>query len=465
MKRLEVRLPKYYRTIREVKGPLLIVERARDVGYGEVVKVIDPLGEERMGTVIETSEDFVVVQVFEGTGDLDVEKTMVSFYGETYKIPMADDVLGRVLDGLGGPMDGGPPIEPMEYRDVNGIPINPVSRDYPKEFIETGISAIDGMNTISRGQKIALFTGSGLPHNMLTSQIARQARAGGGEDFAVVLATMGVTSDDARFFRRELEERGALHRSVLIINLADDPPIERLMTPRIALTIAEYLAFELDMHVLVLLTDMLNYAGALREVSAARGEVPGRRGYPGYLYTDLATLYERCGRIKGRKGSITLIPVVTMPNDDVTYPVVDLTGYITEGQIYLDRGLYQKGIYPPINVLPSLSRLMKEAAKYTRRDHMYLSNQLYAAYAEAQYIRSLSLVVGEEALTPRDKKYLSFGEAFERRFVKQEAYERRDLDYTLELGWELLAEYLPEEELTRIPPEIMKEYHPKYRKE
>ncbi|OYT61372.1 MAG: V-type ATP synthase subunit B [Thermofilum sp. ex4484_15] len=463
--KVKFRLQKYYRTVREVKGPLLIVEKVKEVGYGEVVKVLDPSGRERMGTVIDVAEDFAVVQVLEGTSELDVDHTTVSFYGDTYKIPMSDDVLGRVLDGLGRPNDEGPPIEPLDYMDVNGLPINPVSRDYPKEFIETGISAIDGMNTISRGQKIALFTGSGLPHNLLTSQIARQARAGDEEDFAVVLATMGVTSDEARFFREELEGRGALHRSVLIINLADDPPIERLMTPRVALTIAEYLAFELGIHVLVLLTDMLNYAGALREISAARGEVPSRRGYPGYLYTDLATLYERCGRIKGLKGSITLIPVVTMPNDDVTYPVVDLTGYITEGQIYLDRGLHQKGIYPPINVLPSLSRLMKEAAKYTRRDHMYLSNQLYAAYAEAQYIRSLSLVVGEEALTPRDRKYLSFGEAFERKFVNQGPYERRSLDETLELGWELLAEYLPEEELTRIPPEILEEYYPKRKRE
>jgi len=456
--------PKYYRTVREVRGPLLIVEKTKEVGYGEIVRVIDPKGEERNGSVIETGEGYAIVQVFEGTSEIDADRTAVTFLGDTLKIPVSQDIVGRVLNGRGEFIDGEPPVVPDDYLDVNGLPINPTAREYPKDFMQTGISAIDGMNTLSQGQKLPLFTGSGLPHNQLAMQIARQAKVPGKEEeFVVVFGAMGISYEDYKFFVNNFERTGALSRSVLIVNLADDPVAERIFAPRLAMTYAEYLAFTLGMHVLVILTDMLSYAEGLREISAAREEMPGRRGFPGYLYTDLASIYERCGRILGRKGSVTLIPIVTMPNDDITHPVVDLTGYITEGQIFLDRNLHNKGIYPPINVLPSLSRLMTEATRYTREDHRDLSNQLYAAYARAQEVRNLALIIGEEALEESERRYLDFGNAFERRFINQGFEENRDLDYTLDLGWELLAEYVPEEDLTRIPRKIIEKYHPKYR--
>ena len=452
-------LYRYFKTVREVKGPLLYLERVYDAKLGELVEVIPPRGEIRRGSVIETSLEYTTIQVFEGTEGLDTEKTVVKLLGRTIKIPVSEDLLGRLLNGIGEPIDGRGDVIPEDYVDVEGMPINPTAREYPREFIETGISGIDGMNTLSRGQKLPIFTGSGLPHNSLVAQIATQSKIPGEKtSFAVVLATMGVTHSDAKFFEERLRKAGVMEHSVFIVNLADDPPIERIITPRVALSIAEYLAFERDYHVLVILTDMLNYAEALREVSSAREEIPGRRSFPAYLYTDLASIYERCGRIKKRRGSITLMPIVTMPNDDITHPVPDLTGYITEGQIVLDRSLYHKGIYPPINVLPSLSRLMKEAVKSTREDHLYLSNQLYAAYSRAQEIRDILMVVGEEALEKRDKIYLSFGEKFEKRFVKQGEFEDRSLDETLQIGWDLLH-MLPKEELTRIPPEIMEKYY------
>jgi len=456
---------KEYTTISEISGPLMVVEGVEGAKYGEVVEVELPTGEVRHGQVLETREDAAVVQVFEGTSGIDATSTKVRFTGETLKIPVSTDLLGRILNGRGEPIDGGPEIVPEDELDIHGAPINPAARKYPSDFIQTGISAIDGMNTLVRGQKLPIFSGSGLPHNELAAQIARQATVPGEEEeFAVVFAAMGITHEEAAFFRREFEETGALDRAVLILNLADDPAMERIITPRIALTIAEYLAFENDMHVLVILTDMTNYCEALREISAAREEVPGRRGYPGYMYTDLATIYERAGCIRGRKGSITQMPILTMPHDDITHPIPDLTGYITEGQIVLSRDLHRRGIYPPIDVLPSLSRLMDEGIGpgKTREDHADLANQLYAAYAEGRDLRDLVAVVGEEALTERDRKFLKFADEFEQRFVKQGRDENRDIEETLDLGWELLA-ILPERELKRVSEEYIKKYHPKYR--
>ncbi|MDH5815973.1 MAG: V-type ATP synthase subunit B [Candidatus Nezhaarchaeota archaeon] len=453
-----------YRTVSEISGPLLIVKNVNDAAYNELVKVETGSGEVRSGVVLESAEGYAVVQVFEGTSGLDVERTAVTFLGETLKVPVSMEMLGRIFDGKGQPIDGGPPIIPEEELDVHGSPINPSAREYPKEFIQTGISVIDGMNTLSRGQKLPIFTEAGLPHNILAAQIARQATIPGKEEeFAIVFAAIGITAEEAMFFRNEFIRTGAIERLVTFLNLAENPAIERVITPHVALTVAEYLAFEHDMHVLVIMTDMLNYGEALREISAARAEVPGRRGYPGYLYTSLAQIYERCGRIRGRKGSITLIPVVTMPGGDITHPVVDLTGYITEGQLIMSRELHRKGIYPPINPLPSLSRLMKEATRYTRKDHMQLSDMLYYCYSEAQDLRSLVAVVGEEALTERDKAYLAFGDAFERRFINQGVYENRSLDTTLEIAWNLLIEYIPESEWKRLDPEVIKAYCPKYR--
>ncbi len=453
-----------YRTVSEISGPLLIVRNVADAAYNELVKVETGTGEIRTGVVLEAAEGYAVVQVFEGTSGLDVDKTAVTFLGETLKVPVSMDMLGRIFDGKGQPIDGGPPIIPEEQRDVFGAPINPSAREYPKEFIQTGISVIDGMNTLSRGQKLPIFTEAGLPHNILAAQIARQATIPGKEEeFAIVFAAIGITAEEAMFFRNEFTKTGAIERLVAFLNLAEDPAIERVITPHVALTTAEFLAYEHDMHVLVIMTDMLNYGEALREISAARAEVPGRRGYPGYLYTALAQIYERCGRIRGKKGSITFIPVVTMPGGDITHPVVDLSGYITEGQLILSRELHRKGIYPPLNPLPSLSRLMKEATRYTRKDHMQLSDMLYYCYSEAQDLRSLVAVVGEEALTERDRAYLAFGEAFERRFINQGVYENRDLDTTLEIAWNLLIEYIPESEWKRLDPEVIKTYCPKYR--
>lgn len=454
-----------FKTVREISGPLLFVESISGIRFGELVQITTPSGEERRGQVLEVGEDAAVVQVFEGTRGLDVKKTTVRFTGDTIKLPVSADMLGRMFDGSGKPIDGLPEIVPEDERDIHGAPMNPYSRAFPTDFIQTGISAIDGMNTLVRGQKLPLFSGSGLPHNLLAAQIVRQAKVRGmEEEFTLVFAAMGITSEEARFFREDFAERGVLGHVVMFINLADDPAIERLLTPRLALTAAEYIAFEQDTHILVVLTDMTNYCEALREISAAREEIPGRRGYPGYMYTDLATIYERAGRIHGKKGSITQMPILTMPHDDMTNPVPDLTGYITEGQIFLDRGLHRKGIYPPIDPLPSLSRLMDEGIGEgkTRNDHRQVADQLYYAYAEGRGLRDLVAVVGEEALTGRDKLYLQFSDRFERSFINQGPYEDRDVEKTLNIGWELLSAF-PESELKRIDPEIIKMFHLKYR--
>ncbi len=456
---------KEYRTITQVAGPLLFVEKTEPVGYGELVTITLPDGSTKRGQVLDTSKDIVIVQVFEGTRGIDTGSA-VRFTGDIVRLNVSYDMLGRILSGSGDPIDGGPKIVPEERREIIGAAINPYAREYPREFIQTGISAIDGMNTLVRGQKLPIFSGSGLPHNDIALQVARQAKVRGeGEEFAVVFAAMGITNEEAQHFMKDFERTGALERAVVFLNLANDPAIERLLTPRMALTAAEFLAYEYDLHVLVILTDMTNYCEALREISAAREEVPGRRGYPGYMYTDLATIYERAGRIRGRKGTITQMPILTMPGDDITHPIPDLTGYITEGQIVLSRELHAKGIYPPINVLPSLSRLMKEGIGEgkTRDDHVQWNDQMYAAYAEGVDLRGLVAIVGEEALSERDRRYLRFADEFERRFVQQGRYEDRDIDYTLDLGWELLAT-LPEGELTKIERKYIEKYHPAYKK-
>ncbi|MEM4035583.1 MAG: ATP synthase subunit B [Fervidicoccaceae archaeon] len=450
-----------YETIEAVSGPLVFVRGASMVAYDELVEVELPSGEKRRGRVLDVSRDVAVVQVFEGTTGVTTVGTKVRFLGRTLEIPVSDDMLGRIFNGLGEPIDGGPPIVAEETRDVNGAPLNPASRAYPEHFIQTGVSAIDGMNTLVRGQKLPLFSGSGLPHNMLAAQIARQATVRGeGEEFAVVFAAMGIKHDEALFFRRFFEKTGAMSRVAMFLNLANEPAMIRLVTPRAALTLAEYLAFERDMHVLVILTDMTNYAEALREISAAREEVPGRQGYPGYMYSDLASIYERAGRVHGKKGSITQMPILTMPNDDITHPIPDLTGYITEGQIVLDRSLHNRGIYPPVNVLMSLSRLMKEGIGKgkTREDHANVSDQLYAAYSRAQELRGLATIIGEESLSPVDKRYLRFAEAFERRFLSQGVTENRSIEETLDIAWEVLS-ILPETELTNIRPEFIERYY------
>jgi V/A-type H+/Na+-transporting ATPase subunit B len=454
-----------YTTIREISGPLLFVESVRGVGYGELARIRTPSGEERRGQVLEIGGGVAVVQVFEGTTGLDVAKTRIRFTGETVKLAVSTDMLGRIFDGSGRPIDGGPRIIPDDYLDVNGNPINPFAREYPREFIQTGISTIDGMNTLVRGQKLPLFSASGLPHNAVAAQIARQAKVvGSDEPFTTIFAAMGITADELRFFRDDFEEQGAFDHVTMFVNLADDPAIERILTPRLALTAAEYFAIKQENHVLVILTDMTNYAESLREISAAREEVPGRRGYPGYMYTDLATIYERAGRLKGSKGSITQMPILTMPGDDKTHPVPDLTGYITEGQLMVDRSLHRKGIYPPIDPAPSLSRLMKEGIGKgkTREDHREVSDQLYYAFAEGRSFRDLVAVVGEEALSARDKLYLQFADDFERKFINQGVYENRDIDSTLDLGWNLLS-VLPDNELKRIDPATIKKWHPKNR--
>ena len=453
-----------FSTVKEIKWPLIFVE-AKGVGFGELVEVTTHTGEERLGQVIEVAENIAVIQVFEGTSGLDVEKTRVRFTGEPIKLRVSMDLLGRIFDGRGRVIDGGPePIHVDEW-DVYGAPINPYSRAHPSEFIQTGISVIDGMNPLVRGQKLPIFSGSGLPHMLLVSQIVRQAKVRGeGEAFIVVFGAMGITADEARWFREDFEKMGVMDRTIMFVNLAEDPAIERLLTPRLALTAAEYLAFEHQMHVLVILGDMTYYAEALREVSAAREEVPGRRGYPGYMYTDLASIYERAGRIRGGKGSVTQIPVLTMPEDDITHPIPDLTAYITEGQLIMDRDLHRRGIYPPINPLPSLSRLMDAGigSGKTRKDHKQLSDQLYYCYAEGVSIREAAMISGEAGLTERDKLYYNFADEFERRFINQGIYEDRDIEETLSIGWELLAPF-PEVELARIDPSLIKEFHPKYR--
>lgn len=454
-----------YTTVAEVAGPLMIVEDVEGVAYSEIVDIETPSGEKRKGEVLEVKGDLAVVQVFEGTRDLNTSTTKVRFTGETAHIGVSLDMLGRVFNGTGNPIDGGPEIIPEMELDINGAPMNPTAREFPAEFIQSGISTIDGMNTLVRGQKLPIFSGSGLPHNELAAQIARQAKVLAEEtEFAVIFAAMGITHEEANYFMRDFERTGALERVTVFMNLADDPAIERITTPRMALTTAEYFAFEHNMHVLVILTDLTNYAEALREISAARDEVPGRRGYPGYMYTDLASIYERAGRIVGKEGSITQMPILVMPQDDITHPIPDLTGYITEGQIVLSRELHRKGIYPPVDVLPSLSRLMSGGIgpERTREDHSGVSDQLYSAYAEGRDLRDLMAVVGEEALTERDRKFLAFADDFEAKFITQSRDEDRTIQETLDLGWELLS-LLPETELKRVRAEHIPKYHPDHK--
>lgn len=455
---------KEYKTITEISGPLIFVEKTEPVGYNELVYIKLEDGTTKRGQVLDTSKDIVVVQVFEDTGGLN-RGCGVRFTGETIKLPVSIDLLGRILSGSGDPLDGGPRIIPDDRLEIIGAAMNPYAREPPAEFIQTGISTIDGMNTLVRGQKLPIFSGSGLPHNDIALQIARQAKVLSAEEsFAVVFAGMGITNEEAQAFMQDFERTGALERAVVFLNLADDPAVERLITPRLALTAAEYLAYEHDMHVLVVLTDMTNYAEALRQIGAAREEVPGRRGYPGYMYTDLSTIYERAGVIKGRKGSVTQFPILSMPGDDITHPIPDLSGYITEGQIVVSRELHRKGIYPPINVLPSLSRLMNSGVGEgrTREDHKAVSDQMYAGYAEGNDLRGLVAIVGKDALSDRDKKFLEFADMFEDQFVRQGRGEDRGIETTLEIGWNLLAE-LPEAQLTRIDNEMIKKYHPAHR--
>ena len=453
-------LPKEYTTVSNLSGPLMVVEKINDVRFDELVEIKLQSGERRKGRVLEISEDQALVQVYEGTTGIDADSTKVRFLGDVLKLPVSKDMLGRIFNGRGTPIDGGANIIPETALDVNGNPINPYSRDYPSEFIQTGISTIDGMNPLVRGQKLPIFSGSGMPHSRMAAQIARQATVISGHTaFAVVFAAMGITFEEASFFMEDFRKTGALERTVMFINLADDPAIERISTPRLALTCAEYLAFEHDMHVLVILTDLTNYCEALREVSAARKEVPGRRGYPGYLYTDLATMYERAGRLRGKDGSITQFPILTMPEDDKTHPIPDLTGYITEGQIILNRGLHRKGIYPPVDVMPSLSRLKDKGIGKgkTREDHADLMNQLFAAYSRGKDAKELAVILGEGALTDEDKAFAKFADAFEDRYVRQGEYENRTIEETLHLGWELLS-IIPVKELKRVRDAYIEKY-------
>jgi len=453
---------KEYKTITEIAGPLVVVSDVSGVSYNEIVEIMMPNGERRKGQVLDVSTNTAVVQVFGSTTGISTSQSTVRFLGETMRLGLSTDMLGRIFTGLGEPRDKGPRVIPKEKIDITGLPINPYSREMPNEFIQTGVSTIDGMNTLVRGQKLPIFSGAGLPHNQLTVQIARQAKVRGTEEkFAVVFAAIGITHEEAAFFMRDFEKTGALENAVLFLNLADDPSVERIITPRLALTTAEYLAYEHGMHVLTLITDMTNYCEALREISSARQEVPGRRGYPGYMYTDLSTIYERAGRVRGSKGSVTQIPVLTMPGDDKTHPIADLTGYITEGQILLSRDLHRKNIYPPVDPLPSLSRLMNSGIgdKKTREDHKGVSDQLYAGYANGRDLRSLSAVVGEEALSATDRRYLRLADEFEKKFVQQGPYENRDIEKTLDIAWDLLA-LLPEDELKRVK----KDHIPKYMK-
>jgi len=478
--------------VSRIEGPIMIVEGASNVSYDEVVEIQDSQGHLRRGRVLEVGESVAVVQVFAGSTGLSIDGTRVRFLGDTLHMPVAEEMLGRIFDGLGNPIDGGPQPLTDRYADVNGQPINPTARVYPRDYIQTGISSIDGMNTLLRGQKLPLFSGAGMPHDQLAAQIVRQATLGKpagvssdaeAEQFSIVFAAMGVKHDVADYFRRSFTESGALTRVAMFLNLADDPPVERIVTPRAALTLAEYLAYEREMHVLVVLTDMTNYGEALRQISNVRGEVPSRKGYPGYLYSDLASMYERTGRIRTSKGSITQIPILTMPNDDITHPMPDLTGYITEGQIVLGRELFFAGVYPPVAVLPSLSRLMKDGIggpqmiihsesvgsqsrmmehgtgkDRTRADHPHVSAQIYAAYAHTQDVRALASVIGEEELGAVDQQYLKFGRAFEHEFVNQSVTENRSIEQTLDIGWRLLS-MLPQEELTRVTLDEIKQYY------
>ncbi|KAL9060604.1 MAG: hypothetical protein Q9162_000555 [Coniocarpon cinnabarinum] len=457
-----------YNTIGGVNGPLVILDNVKFPQFNEIVSLTLPDGTERSGQVLEAKGNRAVVQVFEGTSGIDVKKTKVEFSGHSLKLGVSEDMLGRVFNGSGNAIDKGPKVLAEDYIDINGSPINPYSRVYPEEMIATGISTIDTMNSVARGQKIPIFSASGLPHNEIAAQICRQAglvqqpgkdvHDKSDENFSIVFGAMGVNLETARFFTRDFEENGSMERVTLFLNLANDPTIERIITPRLALTTAEYYAYQLEKHVLVILTDLSSYCDALREVSAAREEVPGRRGYPGYMYTDLSTIYERAGRVVGRNGSITQIPILTMPNDDITHPIPDLTGYITEGQIFVDRQLYNKGIYPPINVLPSLSRLMKSAISETRKDHGDVSNQMYAKYAIGKDAASMKAVVGEEALSAEDKLALEFLDKFERQFVAQGSYEKRTVFESLDLAWSLLRVF-PKEQLNRIPAKVLDEWY------
>jgi V/A-type H+/Na+-transporting ATPase subunit B len=454
---------KEYKTVKEVVGPLMVVEGVEGVKYNELVDIELQTGEKRRGQVLEVNGDKAMVQIFEGSAGINLAETKVRFLGRPLQIGVSEDMLGRTFDGMGRPKDNGPKILPEKKLDITGEAINPVARDYPSEFIQTGISAIDHLNTLVRGQKLPVFSGAGLPHAELAAQIARQAKVLASDSkFAVVFAAIGITFEEANFFLDEFTKTGAIDRSVLFLNLANDPAIERISTPRMALTTAEYLAYEKDMHVLVIMTDMTNYADALREISAARKEVPGRRGYPGYLYTDLATLYERAGRIKGKKGSITQIPILTMPEDDKTHPIPDLTGYITEGQIILSRELYKRGVNPPIDVLPSLSRLKDKGIGKgkTREDHADTMNQLFSAYAQGKQAKELAAILGESALSDVDKKFAVFAEKFEKQYVAQGFNTNRNIDETLAIGWELLR-ILPKSELKRIREEYLEKYYDK----
>ncbi len=454
---------KEYKTIREVVGPLMLVEGVEGVKYNELVEIVQADGGRRRGRVLEVDRDRALVQLFENSQGLQISSSRAKFLGRSMELAVSEDMLGRVFDGMGNPRDGGAPLIAEKRMDVNGEPINPAARDYPNEFIQTGVSAIDGLNTLVRGQKLPVFSMSGLPHAELAAQIARQARVlGSDEKFAVVFAAVGITYEEADYFIRDFRETGAITRTVLFTNLANDPAIERIATPKMALTAAEYLAYDLGMHVLVIITDITNYCEALREVSAARKEVPGRRGYPGYLYTDLAAMYERAGRIRGKKGSITQIPILTMPEDDKTHPIPDLTGYITEGQIILSRELYQKGVLPPVDVLPSLSRLKDKGigAGKTREDHADTMNQLFSAYARGKEAKELSAILGEAALTETDKLYAKFAEEFEKRYVSQGFSCNRTIEETLDLGWELLR-ILPRSELKRIKEAYLDKYYEK----
>ncbi len=448
-------------SFKELRGAIAILSPVPGVFYGEMVEFEGVGGERRLGRVVKAGEDAIVVQIFQGSAGLSIGRSRARFLSRPFVLGVSERMLGRVFDGLGRPIDGYPaPVAEKEI-DVNGLPINPMSRDYPKDIIQTGISAIDGMNTLVRGQKLPIFSASGLPHNEIVAQIIRQATVSEkAEKFAIVFAAMGIKFDEALFFREVLENSANVDKVAMFLNLADDPTEERIITPRCALTLAEYLAFEKDMHVLVIIGDMTNYCEALRELSSAMDEVPSRKGYPGYMYTDLASIYERCGRVKGKRGSITLIPFLTMPNMDISHPIPDLTGYITEGQIVLSQSLHQKGIYPPIDLPPSLSRLMKDAIGRgkTREDHPDVANQLYASYAEVQWIRSLADIVGEEELSERDKKFLEFGEAFERKFLAQGIDENRSLEQTLNIAWEVLS-ILPENQLHRVSKEEIEKYY------
>lgn len=451
-----------YVGVKEINGPLIVIDSVKGVSYEEIVDIKLENGTTRQGRVVQIDGDRIVVQVFEGTRGLSLKNTRTRLTGKPMEMPLSPEIMGRVLNGAGKPTDNLGEIYPQQKRNINGTAINPVSRIYPKNYINTGISTIDTLMTLIRGQKLPIFSGSGMKHNELAVQIVRQAKLSGAEssNFGIVFAAMGVQNDVAQYFKKSFEESGVMSRVVMLLNLSNDPIIERMLTPKCALTVAEYLAFELDMHILVIMTDMTSYAEALREFSSSKGEIPGRKGYPGYLYSDLASIYERAGMIKGSKGSVTQIPILTMPNDDITHPVPDLTGYITEGQIVLDRTLQSQGIYPPVNVLPSLSRLMKDGIGegYTREDHSACSNQLFASYAKVIDARSLASVIGEEELSPIDKKYIEFGRKFESAFVNQGNNENRTIEQSLDLGWRLLST-LPKSELDRVDDKTLEKYY------